>query len=168
MTKQADLSIRAATAADAAAVARIYNHYVDGSCATFETAAVSASAMVARMAERAEASLPWLVAVAPDGVAGYACASPWKSRSAYRYSVETSVYLDLGCTGRGVGRRLYGALVEAVRARGMHAAIGGIALPNAASVALHERLGFRKVAHFEQVGYKLGRWIDVGYWQLLL
>ncbi len=168
MTKQADLSIRAATAADAAAVARIYNHYVDGSCVTFETAAVDAPAMAARMAERAEASLPWLVAVAPDGVAGYACASPWKSRSAYRHSVETSVYLDPDCTGRGVGRRLYGTLIDAVRTRGMHVAIGGIALPNAASVALHERLGFRKVAHFEQVGYKLGRWIDVGYWQLLL
>ncbi|HET6588329.1 MAG TPA: GNAT family N-acetyltransferase, partial [Oleiagrimonas sp.] len=94
--------------------------------------------------------------------------SRWKSRCAYRHSVETSIYLDPERTGQGIGRHLYVALLDAVRALGMHAVIGGVALPNAASVALHEHLGFHKVAHFEQVGYKQGRWIDVAYWQLVL
>lgn len=163
-----DIAIRAATADAAVALARIYNHYVASSCATFETEAVSPPAMAARIAQTAEASLPWLIADTPDGVVGYAYASRWKSRCAYRHSVETSVYLDPKQIGQGTGRRLYGALLDAVRALGMHAAIGGVALPNAASVALHERLGFHKVAHFEQVGYKQDRWIDVAYWQLLL
>lgn len=163
-----DIAIRAATADDAVAVARIYNHYVAGSCATFETEAVSAPAMAARIAETTGASLPWLIADTSDGVVGYAYASRWKSRCAYRHSVETSVYLDPEHTGQGIGGRLYATLLDAVRALGMHIVIGGVALPNAASVALHERLGFHKVAHFEQVGYKQGRWIDVAYWQLVL
>lgn len=162
------LTIRAATADDAAAVARIYNHYVATGCATFETDAVGTADMAARIGEKTDASLPWLVAVAPDGVVGHAHAARWKGRSAYRRSVETSIYLDPARTGRGIGRQLCAALLDAVRDLGMHAVIAGVALPNAASVALHERLGFRKVAHFEQVGHKHGRWIDVGYWQRLL
>ena len=78
------------------------------------------------------------------------------------------MYLDPAYIGKGIGLQLYAALIDAIRAGSMHAAIGGIALPNASSVGLHERLGFKKVAHFEQVGYKHGRWVDVGYWQLLL
>lgn len=169
MTTRVDRSVRAATADDAVAVAHIYNHYVATSCATFETEPVSARDMAARIAETVDASLPWLVAAMPDGkIVGYAYASRWKGRCAYRHSVETSVYLDPACTGRGVGRQLYEALLDIVRRLDMHAVIGGVALPNAASIALHERLGFRKVAHFEQVGFKQGRWIDVAYWQLLL
>ncbi len=153
---------------DAEAIARIYNHYVADTCVTFETEPLSGAEMAQRIADTLELPLPWLVADADGAIAGYAYASKWKGRCAYRYSVETTVYLDPLSTGQGLGRRLYVALIDAVKAQGMRTAIGGIALPNAASIALHERLGFRKVGHFEQVGFKQDRWIDVGYWQRLL
>lgn len=162
------MRIRTAGADDAAAVAAIYNHYVAATCVTFETTPVDAHEMTGRIAEVLDAGLPWLVADAAAGVAGFAYASKWKGRRAYRFSVESTVYLDKDRTGRGIGRSLYSRLLEDIRVCRMHAVIGGIALPNAASVALHERLGFSKVAHFEQVGFKQDRWIDVGYWQLLL
>ena len=162
------MSIRMATAEDAAAVAAIYNPYVADTCVTFETEPVQAAGMAARITEVLDAGLPWLLAEDAAGVVGFAYASKWKGRCAYRFSVESTVYLHRGHTGRGIGRALYGRLLEEIRARRMHAVIGGIALPNAASIALHQRLGFRKVAHFEQVGYKQDRWVDVGYWQLLI
>ncbi len=162
------MSIRMATVEDAAAIAAIYNPYVADSCVTFETEPVQAAGMAARITEVLDAGLPWLLAEDAAGAAGFAYASKWKGRCAYRFSVESTVYLHRDHTGRGIGRPLYGRLLEEIRARRMHAVIGGIALPNAASVALHERLGFRKVAHFEQVGYKQDRWVDVGYWQLLI
>ena len=162
------MSIRMATAEDAAAVAAIYNPYVADTCVTFETEPVQAAGMAARITEVLDAGLPWLLAEHAAGAAGFAYASKWKGRCAYRFSVESTVYLHRDHTGRGIGRALYGRLLEEIRARRMHAVIGGIALPNAASVALHQRLGFRKVAHFEQVGYKQDRWVDVGYWQLLI
>lgn len=163
-----EISIRPARESDAADIVGIYNTYVSGTCITFETEPVYAPEMAQRVAETVASSLPWLVAEASDRVIGYAYASKWKGRCAYRYSVESTVYLDPAHTGKGLGLRLYAALIDAIRACSMHAAIGGIALPNASSIALHERLGFKKVAHFEQVGYKQDRWVDVGYWQLLL
>jgi phosphinothricin acetyltransferase len=163
-----DIAIRMAAAGDAAAIARIYNHYIVHSFATFETEPVASSDMASRIAETLAVPLPWLVATHAQDVVGYAYAARWKGRSAYRHSVEASVYLDAGHTGSGIGRRLYSALCEVVVGLRMHALIGGIALPNRACVALHERLGFRKVAHFAEVGYKQARWIDVGYWQRLL
>lgn len=167
-TDRMSTDIRPAIERDAAALCAIYNHYVAETCVTFETEPVPTGDMAARIERTVHGSLPWLNAVEQGEIAGYACAVPWRARSAYRHSVELSVYLDRRHTGRGIGTRLYGALLDEVRARGMHAVIGGVALPNAASVALHERFGFRKVAHFGQVGHKLGRWVDVGYWQLLL
>jgi phosphinothricin acetyltransferase len=163
-----EISIRPARESDAAHIVRIYNTYVSETCITFETDPVQAPEMARRIAEALASSLPWLVAEASGQVIGYAYASRWKGRCAYRYSVESSVYLDPAHTGKGLGLGLYAALIDAIRACSMHAVIGGIALPNAASIALHERLGFKKVAHFEQVGYKQDRWVDVGYWQLLL
>ena len=124
------------------------------------------------MLERIEAvlaaRLPWYVVAAGGKPVGYAYASPWKARPAYRWSAEVTVYLDPTCAGRGLGKRLYGELLAALKSQGMHAAIGGIALPNEPSVGLHEKCGFRKVAHFAEVGFKFGRWIDVGYWERLL
>lgn len=163
-----DFAIRPARDGDAAALARIYNHYIAGTCITFETEPVAAAEMARRVVDTAGDGLPWLVACRAGEVTGYAYASKWKGRCAYRYTAEVTVYLDPAMTGQGIGRLLYIALVEDLRTRGMHAAIGGIALPNDPSIRLHERLGFRKVAHFEQVGFKQGRWIDVGYWQVLL
>jgi len=162
------MDIRPAARAHASAIATIYNHYIVSTTVTFETERVTAADMQARIEETQSASLPWLVAEEGDRVLGYAYASKWKGRCAYRYSVESTVYLDAECIGRGIGKALYSTLIDDLRERGMHAVIGGVALPNAASIALHEALGFRKVAHFEQVGFKQDRWIDVGYWQLLL
>ena len=114
------------------------------------------------------APLPWLVAEQTDQVIGYAYASKWKERCAYRYSVESTVYLDPSFTGQGIGTKLYEALLAILQRNSIHIVIGGIALPNPASVALHERLGFNKVAHFKEVGYKFNRWVDVGYWEASL
>lgn len=157
-------AIRGASIADAPVVAAIYNHYVETSIATFEEAPVSAEEMAGRI-EAANARWPWLVAEQDGAVVGYTCENPWKPRSAYRYAVESSVYLDSTCHRRGLGTALYASLMRILEARGAHCIIAGIALPNAPSIALHEKLGFTKVAHFRENGFKLGRWIDVGYWQ---
>jgi len=160
--------IRPATSADAGAIASIYNHYVRETVVTFEEEPVSAADMSARIDEVASASLPWLLVEREGVVAGYARAIPWRPRSAYRYSVETTIYLSPHHLGARIGTELYRYLIESLKGRGLHLAIGGVALPNAASVALHEKLGFRKAAHFNEVGFKFGRWIDVAYWQLPL
>lgn len=160
-------TLTAATAEDAPAICAIYNHYVANTTVTFEEEPVAVDAMAQRVAE-ITARLPWLVAHAGGRLLGYAYATPWRARSAYRFSVETTVYLDPTQTGRGVGRELYAALLDDLKARGLRTAIGGITQPNAASVALHERMGFRQVAQFREVGFKFGRWLDVGYWQRTL
>lgn len=158
--------IRDALASDAAALATIYNHYIERTSVTFETEPLDAATMAARIAEIRDAALPWLVITDDAGeVVGYAHASKWKGRCAYRYSVETTVYLAPGLGGRGLGRALYTALLAALRERGLHVAIAGIALPNAASVALHETLGFEPAGRFREVGWKFEQWLDVGYWQ---
>jgi L-amino acid N-acyltransferase YncA len=159
--------IRSATTADAEAICTIYNHYVLETSITFEEAAVTPGDMQSRICETLP-SLPWLVWEEGAVVLGFAYAGKWKGRCAYRHSAEVTVYLEPACTGRGIGSKLYEELLATLREHNFHAVIGGIALPNPASIALHERLGFRKVAHFEQVGWKHNRWIDVGYWQLLL
>ena len=153
---------------DAADVARIYNHYVASTIITFEEEPVSADEIVRRVEEVEAAGLPWLVAELNGDIAGFAYASKWKGRCAYRFSAEVTVYVDAGMTGGGVGRALYGALLPELEGRGIHTALAGIALPNEASVRIHESFGFRKVAQLEQVGFKFGRWIDVGYWQRIL
>jgi len=157
--------IRPATAEDAEAIARIYSHYVLNTTISFEEQAVSTDEMAGRIAEVLASSLSWLIAEQAGQAVGYAYAGKWKGRCAYRHSVETSVYIDPAFTGRGIGRQLYQELLAVLRAKSIHVVIGGIGLPNAASVALHERLGFIKVAHFREVGYKFGQWLDVGYWQ---
>lgn len=160
------MSIRDARDGDAESLAAIYNHYVQHSAATFEERSVDAAELRYRMADVRDLGLPWLVAEAGDALVGYAYANRWRERSAYRYSVETTVYLAPGQTGAGWGTALYEELFARLRAAGLHAAIGGITLPNPASVALHEKLGMRQVARFPEVGYKQGQWLDVGYWQI--
>jgi len=159
--------IRPATSADAGAIAAIYNNYVATTTITFEEEAVALSEMASRITT-VSAQLPWYVYERNGEVIGYAYATPWRARSAYRFSVETTVYVAPACARQGVGLQLYTALIEALRARGIQVALGGIALPNLASVALHENLGFEKVAHFKRVGRKFEQWIDVGYWELQL
>lgn len=159
--------IRPARPADAAAICAIYNPFIETSIISFEEAAVTSEQMTARIAQ-VTATLPWLVMEHEGAVAGYAYASPWRVRRAYRSSVETTVYVAPEHAGKGIGKALYDALLADLRTRAVHAVIAGIAQPNAASVGLHERLGFRKVAHFSEVGFKLDRWVDVGYWELIL
>ncbi|MEO8154598.1 MAG: arsinothricin resistance N-acetyltransferase ArsN1 family B [Rhizobacter sp.] len=160
--------IRPAIANDADAIARIYNHYIVNTTITFEEQPVSAQQMAERIGDAQSASLPWLVAEQAGELVGYAYASKWRVRSAYRFSVETTVYLQSGAAGQGLGSLLYQALFAALKERGVHVIIGGIALPNPGSVALHEKCGLKKVAHFEEVGFKFGKWVDVGYWQMTL
>ncbi|MES2297478.1 MAG: arsinothricin resistance N-acetyltransferase ArsN1 family B [Pseudomonadota bacterium] len=162
------MNIRDAKDGDAAAICAIYNHYVAHSTISFEEDAVATGVMEQRMAAVRAAGLPWLVIEQDGALAGYAYASKWRDRHAYRYSVETTVYLAPGIARQGLGRAVYAALLARLTNAGFRVAIGGIAQPNTASVALHETLGFEKVAHFKDVGFKFGRWIDVGYWQLLL
>ena len=159
--------IRRVRADDAAAIAAIYNHHVLNTIVTFEETPVDEAAMRVRIAG-IDASHAWFVAELDGRIGGYAYASAWRARSAYRPSVETTVYVAQDALGHGLGTLLYHALLAELGKRGFHCAMGGIALPNAASVALHERMGFAKVAHIREVGWKLGRWIDVGYWQRML
>jgi phosphinothricin acetyltransferase len=160
--------LRPASAADAASICAIYNAYVATTAITFEEEAVTPQDMAQRIADVGAANLPWLVLEVDGRIAGYSYATKWRARSAYRYSVESTVYLDRAFAGQGLGRLLYGALLDELRKRELHVVIGGIALPNESSVGLHEKLGFLKVAHFTEVGMKFGRWIDVGYWELRL
>lgn len=159
--------IRPAHPRDAAAIAAIYNHFVTTTTISFEEAPVSEQEMAQRITS-VTATLPWLVFEEHNVFMGYAYATPWRVRSAYRYSVESTVYVSVDHPKKGIGAALYTALIQALRSQGLHSVIGGITQPNAASVALHEKLGFVKAAHFTEVGFKFGRWVDVGYWELLL
>jgi phosphinothricin acetyltransferase len=158
-------TLREATADDGAGLADIYNYYIDETTVTFEETRVSGGDMALRVEEVQRLGLPWLVAEQAGRLVGYAYATTWRTRVAYRYCTEVTVYLDRNAFGRGFGTQLYAELFERLEPRGMHALLGCIALPNEGSVALHEKFGMKKVAHFEEVGFKFGRWIDVGYWQ---
>ncbi len=159
--------IRDATPGDAAAIAAIYNHYIENTTITFEEETVPAAVMAERIAQ-VTGTHPWLVDEDGGAVRGYAYASAWRARASYRHSVESTIYLAQSRTGRGVGGALYRELLARLRAADFHTVVGVIALPNPASVALHETLGFRKVGQLEQIGRKFETWLDVGYWQLLL
>ncbi len=160
--------IRSANGGDADALAAIYNRFITNTTVSFEEQPVSADAMASRIEDLLAAGLPWLVACEDGVVIGYAYATRWRVRHAYRFSLETTIYLAPGHNGRGHGKALYTALIDGAARSGHHLLIAGVALPNDASVGLHEKLGFRKVAHFGEVGFKFGRWVDVGYWELRL
>jgi L-amino acid N-acyltransferase YncA len=161
--------VRAATSDDAAAIAAIYAPYVTGTVVSFETEAPDPAGIARRMAEGGE-HYPWFVACDPDdgAVLGYAYACAFRTRPAYRFSVETTVYVADGAQRRGAGSLLYRTLLPVLEAQGYAQAIAAITLPNEASVALHERLGFRQVGAYEEVGFKLGEWRSVGLWQRAL
>lgn len=159
-----DLVVRDANAADAAALCSIYNHYIEHSTVSFELEPLDERAMSERI-DAYTPALPWLIACHGSEVIGYAFAAPWKPRAAYRYTVESSVYLAPEWQGHGLGRPLYRELLEQLRGLGLHSVIGSIALPNDASVHLHESLGFVHVGRLSEAGFKFGRWIDMGYWQ---
>jgi phosphinothricin acetyltransferase len=161
------IAIRAATPDDAGSIAAIYAPHVLMGTVSFETQPPEARAMRTRMAA-SEGLYPWLVATqgeAAGGVLGYAYATRFSERDAYRWAVETTIYVADAAQRQGAGRLLYEALVDTLRAQGFAQAIGRIALPNEPSIALHEAVGFRRAGVFREIGWKNGRWIDVGLWQ---
>ena len=159
------MRIRLAAADDAAALAALYAPYVTDSLVSFETEPPDEAEMRSRL-QAGGGLYPWLIALdGEDGLLGYASASRFRPRDAYRFAVETSVYLARGAGGQGIGSRLYGALLDMLEAQHFTQAIGAISLPNPASVALHEKLGFTQAGVYRDVGFKLGRWVSVGLWQ---
>ncbi len=157
--------IRIAKSSDAKAIANIYNYYIANTVVTFEEDAISSAEVNCRISEIASMELPWLVAEDGGEIIGYAYASQWHGRCAYRFSVEITVYLSHLSTSQGWGTRLYENLFSDLKKKSIHVVIGGVALPNTVSIALHEKFGMEKVAHFKEVGFKFNRWVDVGYWQ---
>ncbi len=165
------IAIRAARPEDAAAIAAIYAPFVTTGTVSFEIDAPDARAMRTRMAA-SDGLYPWIVATTGEdaagsdgGVLGYAYATKFRDRPAYKYVVETSIYVAGTVERQGTGRLLYEALIDTLRPQGFTQAIGVIALPNEGSIGLHEATGFRRAGVYREVGYKNGRWIDVGVWQ---
>jgi phosphinothricin acetyltransferase len=159
--------LRAATPADAPGVLAVYAPLVRDTYVSFEDAPPGEEEMAGRIARTLE-RFPWLVCEDGGALLGYAYAGPHRARAGYRWSAEVSVYVAPGAHRRGIGRALYTALLALVQAQGYVNAYGGIALPNDASVGLHEALGFRPAARYPAVGYKAGAWRDVGWWHLRL
>lgn len=158
--------IRPVTFDDAEQLAALYNYYILHSVVTFEVEPIDAQQMQQRI-EQTPVKLPWLV-IENDGIiVGYAKLSRWRIRAAYDRSVETSIYIKNGENGKGYGEQLYVELLKQTKALGYHAIIAGMSMPNAASEHIHQKLGFEKVAHFKQTGFKFDRWIDTAYWQLM-
>ena len=165
------LTLRLATPDDAAACVALYAPYVRETSITFEYEVPTAADFRQRI-ETVLKLAPWLLAVETrDGkehVLGYAYGGTWRTRVAYRWVVETAIYVDQQARGRGIGKALYGALMDLLRLQGFCRAIGGITLPNPESEKLHERLGFQFVGNFRKCGWKQGTWWDVGFWELEL
>lgn len=160
--------IRPVIEKDATSIAEIYNFYIENSTATFEETCITTADISQRIQKVIRAQLPWLVIEEHGILLGYAYATPWKERSAYRFSVESSVYMSPQSQGKGLGNKLYQALFVELRKLPIHSVLGGITLPNPASIALHEKLGMQKVAHFPQIGRKFDQWLDTAYWQMTL
>ncbi|MBI9103672.1 MAG: N-acetyltransferase [Spirochaetales bacterium] len=151
---------------DAIGIASIYNYYVDKTWITFEQEAVSSFVMAERIRSTTE-NYPWMVFEEDGKILGYIYADRWKSRAAYRYTVESTIYLDKDAGRKGIGRKLYTELLPRLKEMGIKTVVVCIAIPNEASIGLHEKLGFRKVGIFTKVGYKFETWIDVGFWELV-
>jgi len=159
--------IRFVDPSDADAIAAIYRPVVETTTISFETVPLASDEIARRIAETV-VTHPWLVCEIGGRVAGYAYATRHRVRAAYRWSVDTSVYVDTSCRRCGVGLGLYASLRAALTAQGYVNAFAGISLPNPASVGLHEAVGFKAIGVYRSAGYKLGAWLDVGWWQLAL
>ncbi len=156
--------VRCANAADAEGILAIYAPIVRNTAISFEIEPPTLAQMQSRI-EATVAKLPWLVSESDRGIAGYAYASRHRERAAYQWSVDVSVYVAAECRGKGLGRRLYTPLLGMLEDLGYYSALAGIGLPNPASVALHESMGFRPIGIYHKIGYKLGAWHDVGWWE---
>ncbi len=162
------MNIRSVVLADAAMIAEIYNYYIETSIATFELEQIDAAEMEKRIRETLSGNYPYFVAEENGEILGYAYGHQFRARIAYRHSVEISVYIKNGFGGKGIATLLYERLFAELTRRDFHAVIAGISLPNEASVKLHEKFWMVKVAHFKEVGFKFGEWIDTGYWELII
>ena len=160
------MNIRKVELTDAAQIAEIYNYYILKTHHTFETEALSAEEMRERISEISE-NYPYLVAEVEGEIQGYVYATQFKLRQAYKHSVEASIYVRNQAKQKGIGSELYEVFLEELKETDVHAIMAGISLPNEPSVKFHEKQGYGKVAHFKEVGYKLGRWVDVGFWEML-
>ena len=156
--------VRAFEEKDIPAICDIYNYYITNTTITFEEEALGVTVMGARI-DTYTKSFPYLVCEVEGAVVAYAYATKWRERVAYKKSVEVTVYVGHRFLGKAYGKALYSALLNALAEQGCHVILAGIALPNEASIGLHEHFGFEKVAHFSEVGNKFGKWVDVGYWQ---
>ncbi len=161
------MQLRKAVNADVPAMLEIYLPYVNETAITFEIDPPTLNDFQQRFSDTVT-DFPWLVCEQNGKIAGYAYATSFRTRKAYRWSVESTVYVDQDLRGKGIGIALYQELILRLRAMGVVNVIGGISLPNDASVSLHEKLGFIQVAQLKNIGFKLGKWWDVGYWQLEL
>jgi L-amino acid N-acyltransferase YncA len=159
--------IRKAAIKDAKAICQIYNYYVENTIVTFEEVPVAVEEMEQRIRDVSQ-EFPWIVFEEDGRIEGYAYAGKWKDRYSYRFTLEATVYLRSDTTERGIGSRLYEHLLNEIRQTDCHAVMGVISLPNDKSCRLHEKFGFEKVAHYSEVGFKFGKWIDVVAWELRL
>jgi phosphinothricin acetyltransferase len=159
--------IRKVTHKDTSQIREIYNYYILNSIVNFEEKPVSMDKMK-EIIETISSKFLWIVYEEDEKILGYAYASTWKARSGYLHTAETSVYLKQGEFKKGIGTMLYKELISQLKKLKFHVLIGGIALPNNASIALHKKQGFEKVAHFKEVGFKFNQWLDVEYWELRL
>ena len=160
--------VRPATDEDLERVGEIVNHYIENSVFNFRTEPQTLDELRAQWTQRHQ-RFPWLVATDEDHhVIGVAYAGPWNERAAYRWTVESTIYVDPSAHRRGVGDALYAELISRLRQQGFHSAVAVIALPNDPSVRLHERHGFARVGHLLEAGYKHDAWHDVGFWQCQL
>lgn len=143
----------------------IYNYYVLNSIVTFDDEALSLDTFKDKITH-INADYPFIVFEENNDILGYAYGSKWRPKPAYKHTVESTVYVKHGVLGKQIGTKLYTELLSQLKQQNYHAVLGGLTLPNDASVKLHEKFGFKQVAHFKEVGLKFGKWLDVGFWQL--
>ncbi len=153
---------------DAEAIAEIYNYYIENTVITFEKLPLQPDHCIKRIRKVQQAGFTWLGAEHNGAIIGYAYSAAWNTRVAYKNTAEVSIYLSHHLTSKGWGTKLYRALFAGLYEKSIHIVIASITLPNAASVAIYEKFGMEKVGHFKEVGYKFGRWLDAGYWQMQL
>jgi len=161
------VTVRSVASPDFVPIAALTNQFIEKTAIHFGYEPVTPDELETLHTKYA-GKYPYLIAEIEGRFAGYAKAGVWRDRAAYQWTTEVGIYVEPALHRSGVGRALYGRLIAELRAAGFHSAVGGITLPNEASVRLHEAMGFVKVAHFAHAGYKFNMWHDVGFWQLML
>lgn len=159
--------IRTVDISDAKQLTDIYNYYVLNTIVTFDEVPFTENDFSERIKSISK-TYPFIVFEESNQILGYAYANMFRQKPAYKHTVETTIYLNYEAQGKQIGTKLYTELLKLLKEQNYHAIIGGLTLPNDASIKLHEKLGFKQVAHFKEVGFKFNRWLDVGFWELVL